>query len=86
KNNFETSSEISLKKMKELTEFVRNDLVRQWLKNQRGNLRSLDAKHFEAIERLIFSRKSGRKVELPNGETVTKSGGKILFEKRKVEK
>ena len=86
KNNFETDSEISLKNLKDLTEFERNDFVRQWLKNRRGDLRLLEAKHFEAIERLIFSRKSGRTVELPNGETVVKSGGNLCFEKRKVEK
>ena len=79
-------SEISLKTIKDLSEAERNDLIRQWLINKRGNLRSLDAKHFEAIERLIFSRKSGRTVELPNSETIVKRGGKLLFEERKVEK
>ncbi len=84
--NFETGSEINLKKLKELTESERNDFVRQWLKDRRGDLRLLEAKHFQAIERLIFSRKSGRTVELPNGETVVKGGGNLCFEKRKVEK
>lgn len=80
------NSEISLKTLKNLTDSERNDLIRQWLKNNRGDLRSLDAKHFEAIARLVLSRKSGRKVELPDGENVIKNGGKLLFEKRKVEK
>ncbi len=82
----ELNSEISLKILKNLPDAERNDLIRQWLKNKRGDLRSLDAKHFEAIYRLIFSRKSGRTVELPNGETVKKMNGNLLFEKRKVEK
>ncbi|MGI9055311.1 MAG: tRNA lysidine(34) synthetase TilS [Pyrinomonadaceae bacterium] len=82
----ELNSEISLKILKKLTDSERNDLIRHWIKNNRGDLRRLDAKHFEAISRLIVSRKSGRKVELPNGENVLKTDGKLLFEKRKVEK
>lgn len=81
---FET--EISLKSLRELSESERNNSIRNWLKNLRGDLRNLDAKHFEAIERLIFSRKSGKIVELPNGETITKRAGNLYFEKRKVEK
>ncbi len=42
-----------------------------------------DAKHFEAIENLIFSRKSGKTVELPNGEIVDKENGKLTFMKNK---
>lgn len=82
----ELNSEISLKTLKKLTDSERNDLIRQWLKKNRGDLRFLDAKHFEAISRLIFSRKSGKTVELPNGENVLKQVGKLFFEKRKVEK
>ncbi len=82
----ELNSEISLKTLKNLTDSERNDLIRQWLKKNRGDLRLLDAKHFEAISRLILSRKSGKKIELPHGETVIKNAGKLLFEKRKVEK
>lgn len=83
RKEFETelNSEISLKTLTEISESARNDLIRQWLKNKRGDLRSLEAKHFESINRLISSRKSGRKVELPNGETVVKRAGKLFFEK-----
>ncbi len=77
----ELDSEISLKTLKNLSDSERKDLIRHWLNYKRGDLRSLDAKHFEAIERLIFSRKSGRTVELPNGETVIKRDGKLLFER-----
>jgi len=89
RENVETEffeAEISLKKLRDLTESERNNAIRRWLKNLRGDLRALDAKHFEAIERLIFSRKSGKLVELPNGETITKSAGNLYFEKGKVEK
>jgi catabolite regulation protein CreA len=43
-------------------------------------------KHLEALENLISSRKSGREIELPNGETVFKKQGKLFFKKTKVEK
>ena len=60
--------------------------LRAWLKNKRGDLRRLELKHIQAIERLAFSRKSGRAVELPGGEKVFKSEGKLQFQKTKVEK
>lgn len=65
---------------------IRRAIIRDWLKSNRGNLRRLELKHVEAIENLIFTRKSGRVVELPGGETVLKKGGKLHFQKTKVEK
>ena len=55
--------------------------MRRWLEVRRGDLRGVELKHIEAIERLIVSRKSGRCVEIPNNGRVVKSGGKITFEK-----
>jgi len=60
--------------------------LRLWLRGSRGNLRSIGLKHIEAIERLIFSRKSGRKVELPGGGAVEKHRGSLVFRNIKVEK
>ena len=60
--------------------------MREWLRSSRGNLRSLQLKHIEAIERLIFSPKSGKIVELPGGGRVVKQGGALRFENIKVEK
>ncbi len=60
---------------------MRRQILREWLKDERGDLRTLEAKHFAAIERLIFSRKSGTTVELPNGESVVKKEGKLEFQK-----
>lgn len=77
---------LTLKEIKDLFPSMRRQILRQWLENVRGDLRTLDLNHFEAIEKLISSRKSGRTVQLPNGETVTKSGGELLFEKTKVVK
>ena len=70
-----------IKDLKDLFPSMRRQILREWLKDERGNLRTLEAKHFAAIERLIFSRKSGTTVELPNGESVVKKEGKLEFQK-----
>jgi tRNA(Ile)-lysidine synthase len=80
------SAEISQKDFKSLSKSMRWRVLREWLRQQRGHLRQIDLKHLEALERLILSRKSGRIVELPGGEQVIKQGGKIAFEKSRVEK
>lgn len=54
--------------------------IRGWLKHRRGNLRSLQLKHIEAIERLVNSRKSGKTVELPGGGRVIKSRGRLVWQ------
>lgn len=69
----------TIKDLKDLFPSMRRQILREWLKEERGDLRALEAKHFQAIERLIFSRKSGKKVELPNGEFVIKKEGKLEF-------
>ena len=88
KNEFQKTNEpfgetLQLKDIKTLFPSMRKRIVRDWLKNQRGNLRNLDAKHFEAIEKVIFSSKSGKLVELPNGETLTKNRGNLTFMRNK---
>ncbi|MBA3631387.1 MAG: tRNA lysidine(34) synthetase TilS [Acidobacteria bacterium] len=79
-NNDQTT--LQIKDLKNLFPSMRRRILRDWLKNQRGDLRSLDAKHIEAIENLIFSRKSGKQVELPNGEILTKNKGSLSFGKK----
>lgn len=80
------SSEISAKELKKMPQAALYRVVRQWLEANRGDLRGLETKHLAAIERLIFSRKSGRVIELPNGETIVKQNGKLSFKKLEVEK
>jgi tRNA(Ile)-lysidine synthase len=75
------SAEINLRDLKELSKPNLYLVLREWLKTNRGDLRNLDTKHLEAIESLIFSRKSGKTVELPNRESVVKQKGKLLFQK-----
>ena len=75
-----------LKDLKTLSTATLRRGLQHWLKARRGDLRSLETKHFVAIENLIFSPKSGKIVELPNGEKVLKENGKLIFQKLKVEK
>lgn len=72
--------------LKSMSKSMRMQTLRNWLEVKRGNLRQIDLKHLEAIERLILSRKSGKIIELPNGEKVLKKKGIIIFEKSRVEK
>lgn len=75
-----------LKDLKDIFPSMRRIVLRDWLRNKRGNLRGLQLNHIEAVEKLIFSRKSGRIAELPGGEIVLKKGGKLYYQKTKVEK
>ena len=77
---------LSLNELKKMPQALLYKSLRHWLRYKRGNLRRLELKHIEAVERLIFSRKSGKIVELPDGETIVKSNGKLQFKKTKVEK
>jgi tRNA(Ile)-lysidine synthase len=77
---------LDLKTLKKLETGPLYQTLRIWLEQKRGDLRQLDLKHIEAIERLVMSRKSGKVVELPGGEAVFKQDGSLIFGKLKVEK
>jgi tRNA(Ile)-lysidine synthase len=86
--NFENDSSkqqekyLLIKNLIDLLPSIRNLILSEWLKSQRGSLRQLTTKHIEAIERLISSRKSGRLVELPGDEFVIKEKGKLMFQRK----
>ncbi len=79
-------TELKLSELKALSKQELYATVRSWLAGHRGDTRQLQLKHIEAVGRLVHSRKSGRTVELPDGEIVEKSGGMLVFKKLKVEK
>ncbi len=83
KRRTKDKNSLPLKDLRNLFPSMRRRILRDWLKDRRGDLRSLDAKHLAAIENLIFSRKSGRTVELPNGEILLKNNGYLTFMKNK---
>lgn len=85
-HNADESNELLLKDLKILPKPDLYNTLRRWLAYKRGNLRSLELQHIEAIERLILSTKSGRIVELPGGETVVKQDAKLIFRNIKVDK
>lgn len=72
--------DITIAALKELSRDECFAAIRQWLKHRRGNLRSLQLKHIEAIERVVNSRKSGKTVELPGGGSVIKSRGRLVWQ------
>jgi len=82
----ENGGELRLEDLRTLREIELYELLRGWLKKQRGSLRGIELKHIEAIERLIHSRKSGRTVELPGRQAVIKQKGTLRLEDLKVEK
>ena len=61
-------------------------VLRSWLRLKRGDLRGVELKHIEAIERLINSRKSGKTAELPGRQAVSKQSGRLVFKAIMVEK
>lgn len=79
------SAEINLRDLQKMAKPNLYRVLREWLKSNRGDLRNLDTKHLEAIESLIFSRKSGKIVELPNRESIVKQNGKLTFRPKTVE-
>lgn len=62
-----------------LTPALRRRVLRIWLEHQRGGLRKIEAVHLRAIESLILKNEGGRIIELPDGATVTRSKGKLIF-------
>jgi tRNA(Ile)-lysidine synthase len=81
-----TESEfLVLKDLKTLAKSTLYQVLREWLEAKRGDLRQIDLKHIEAVERLVLSRKSGRIVELPGGDAVLKKGGKLFLKQKNIE-
>lgn len=76
-----TKEELKTSELKKFPASFRHRILRMWLEKQRGDLKGLSLVHIEAIERLALSRKSGRIVELPKGEVVKKSEGKLQLNK-----
>jgi tRNA(Ile)-lysidine synthase len=75
---------LKLKEFRTLPETGRTDEIRSWLCRCRGTKRQLQLKHIQAIDRLAFSPKSGRTVELPGG-AVVKTAGRLIYKENKVE-
>ncbi len=86
KSKCESEKIIKFKYLAESSKSLRQRAIRLWILENNFNLRQIKSKHFEAIESLIFSKKSGRIIELPDGKIIIKKDGKLFFEISKVEK
>ena len=82
--NIFSEEALALRDLRSLSKPQLYKTLRAWLENKRGDLRRLELKHIQAIERLAFSRKSGKVVELPGGEFIIKEKGKLRFTKKKL--
>lgn len=58
---------------------LRRRALRQWLAACRGDLRRLEHAHIVALEKFLFSNKSGRIIELPGGAIIVRSGGLFVY-------
>ena len=77
----EFADELKIGELKRLGESDLYQTLRSWLGHHRGNTRSLGLKHIKAIERLVFSEKSGRLAEIPGDASVVRKGGKLVYQK-----
>ena len=58
---------------------LRRRALRQWLASCRGDLRRLEHSHIVALDKLLFSTRSGRVIELPGGARIVRSRGFFLY-------
>ena len=58
---------------------LRRRALRQWLASCRGDLRRLEHSHIVALDKFLFSTRSGRVIELPGGARIVKSAGLFLY-------
>jgi tRNA(Ile)-lysidine synthase len=61
---------------------LRRRALRLWLMKHRGDLRRIEQAHILAIEKLLFSQKSGRMIELPGGGAAFRQDGMLHFRAR----
>jgi tRNA(Ile)-lysidine synthase len=83
-NCFADNDELLLSDLRSVDNDAVGDVIREWLGKKRGNMRGLELKHIDAIERLVFSAKSGNTAQVPGG-SVVKSGGRLMYRDNKVE-
>jgi len=69
---------LNVKVLGEASAAIRRRALRLWLRDERGDLRRIDASHITAIERLIGGH-SGRRVELPEGGVVAREFDYLRF-------
>jgi tRNA(Ile)-lysidine synthase len=71
-------SRLKVKALQGIPTAIRRRALRLWLRDERGDLRRIDASHIAAIERLIGGP-SGRRVELPEGGVIAREFDYLSF-------
>lgn len=71
-------SRLNVKALQGISAAIRRRALRFWLRDERGELRRLNASHIAAIEKLIGGP-SGRRVELPEGGVVAREFDYLSF-------
>jgi tRNA(Ile)-lysidine synthase len=71
-------SGLNVSVLREAPDAIRRRVLRLWLRDERGDLRRVNASHIEAVERLIDGP-SGRRVELPEGGGVAREFDCLRF-------
>jgi tRNA(Ile)-lysidine synthase len=80
------NEKIRVAELLKLSTAARYLVIRKWLEKLRGDIKGIEKGHIEAVVSLAASGKSGKTAELPRFGSVVKSGGRLVFQKRKVEK
>jgi tRNA(Ile)-lysidine synthase len=71
-------SRLKVKPLQGISAAIRRRALRLWLRDERGDLRRIDASHIAAIDRLIGGP-SGRRVELPEGGVIAREFDYLSF-------
>lgn len=66
--------------LKKCSAAMRRRVIRIWLKTFRGSLKRIEAKHLEAIDRLLLEGEGNSFIELPAGGIVIKKKNLLIFE------
>ncbi len=77
-NSIEGHSRLDMKLLRGASVAIRKRALRLWLRDERSDLRRIDASHIGAIDKIIFGP-SGRLVELPGGDLVAREFDYLRF-------
>lgn len=75
----ETGS-LNVKVLADAPAALRRRALRQWISNGRGDSRRIEMVHLLAVEKLLDGEKGGRLVQLPNGCSVSRRRGRLVFQ------
>ena len=74
------TGQLNVKVLADAPAALRRRALRQWISNGRGNSRRIEMVHLLAVERLLEGEKGGRIIQLPDGASVRREKGKLIFQ------